>query len=56
MLSIWLAGFITGMCIGIPFLAVIAMEVIGRVEGILYLTKSDEEFYETYALRKKEWF
>ncbi len=34
----------------------IVMHVIGIVEGIMYLTKSDEEFYETYGLGKKEWF
>jgi TM2 domain-containing membrane protein YozV len=32
------------------------MHVIGLVEGILYLTKSDREFYETYMVNKKEWF
>ncbi len=32
------------------------MGVIGLVEGIIYLTKSDEEFYQTYMLGKKEWF
>jgi TM2 domain-containing membrane protein YozV len=32
------------------------MGPIGLVEGILYLTKSDEEFYRTYVLGKKEWF
>jgi TM2 domain-containing membrane protein YozV len=30
--------------------------VIGLVEGIMYLTKSDEEFYQTYQAGKKEWF
>lgn len=34
----------------------IVMQVIGIVEGILYLTKSDEEFYQTYVVGKKEWF
>jgi TM2 domain-containing membrane protein YozV len=29
---------------------------IGLIEGIIYLTKSDEEFYETYILNQKEWF
>ena len=29
---------------------------IGLIEGILYLTKSDEEFAETYVDNKKEWF
>mgnify|MGYP002523676882 CR=1 FL=1 len=32
------------------------MEVIGLIEGILYLTKSDAEFYQTYVQNKKEWF
>ena len=30
--------------------------VIGLVEGILYLTKSDEEFVSTYITNKKPWF
>jgi len=32
------------------------MAVIGIVEGILYLTKSDQEFYTTYMAGTKEWF
>jgi DNA-directed RNA polymerase subunit M/transcription elongation factor TFIIS len=32
------------------------MWIIGIVEGITYLTKSDEEFYQTYMVGKKEWF
>jgi TM2 domain-containing membrane protein YozV len=30
--------------------------VIGFVEGIIYLTKSDEDFVETYVRNKKGWF
>ena len=30
--------------------------IIGLVEGILYLTKSDEEFVRTYIQNKKGWF
>lgn len=30
--------------------------VITLVEGIIYLTKSDEEFYQTYQVNKKPWF
>lgn len=30
--------------------------IIGLIEGIIYLTKSDEEFYETYQKNKKPWF
>ncbi len=34
----------------------IVMGPIGLIEGIIYLTKSDEEFYQTYAVQKKGWF
>ena len=30
--------------------------IIGIIEGIIYLTKSDEEFYQTYQVGKKGWF
>ena len=30
--------------------------IISLVEGIIYLTKSDEEFYNTYQVGKKGWF
>jgi TM2 domain-containing membrane protein YozV len=30
--------------------------IIGLIEGIIYLTKSDEEFYNTYQAGKKPWF
>ena len=30
--------------------------VIGLIEGIIYLTKSDEEFYQTYQVGQKTWF
>jgi TM2 domain-containing membrane protein YozV len=37
------------------FLAVVPA-IIGIIEGILYLTKSDEEFEKTYLIEKKQWF
>ncbi|WP_309641225.1 NINE protein [Flavobacterium sp.] len=30
--------------------------VIGLIEGIIYLTKTDEEFYQMYQVNKKAWF
>ncbi len=30
--------------------------IIGLIEGIIYLTKSDQEFYQTYMVEKKPWF
>ncbi|MFP6750483.1 MAG: NINE protein [Pirellulaceae bacterium] len=34
----------------------IPMGIIGLVEGIIYLTKSDQEFYQIYVVQKKDWF
>lgn len=36
--------------------AAVVMWVIGLIEGILYLTKSDDEFVRTYILGRREWF
>lgn len=30
--------------------------IIGLIEGIIYLTKSDEDFVATYVAGKKGWF
>lgn len=30
--------------------------IIGLIEGIIYLTKSDEEFVYMYQTNRKEWF
>jgi TM2 domain-containing membrane protein YozV len=34
----------------------IISHVIGIVEGIIYLTKSDDAFYRTYMIGRREWF
>lgn len=34
----------------------LAIGVIAFIEGIIYLTKSDYEFYQTYVANKKKWF
>lgn len=34
----------------------IITSLIGLIEGIIYLTKSDDEFYNTYQVGKKPWF
>ncbi|WP_411826951.1 TM2 domain-containing protein [Luteolibacter sp. AS25] len=38
---------------GFPTLAV---GIVGLVEGILYLTKTDNEFVSTYVIGRKPWF
>jgi TM2 domain-containing membrane protein YozV len=30
--------------------------IIGLIEGIIYLTKSDEEFVEIYVQHERQWF
>lgn len=30
--------------------------IVGLIEGIIYLTKSDEEFVQTYQVNKRGWF
>lgn len=32
------------------------MGIVGLVEGIIYLTKTDEEFVNIYIVNKKGWF
>ncbi len=50
LLILGVLGFVTcGITSGISW-------VIGLVEGIMYLTKSDEEFYNTYQAGRKPWF
>jgi TM2 domain-containing membrane protein YozV len=49
----WIIAMIT--CgIGTPLILV--PSIIGIVEGIIYLTKSDEDFVNTYIVNKKPWF
>lgn len=57
MLGVTLGGFVLGfLTCGVTWLAISAMHIIGLIEGIIYLTKSDEEFVRTYVDGRKEWF
>ncbi len=51
-----LAIVITMITCGIGFPLIFVPTIIGIIEGIIYLTKSDEEFVQTYVLNKKVWF
>lgn len=37
-------------------LAASVTAIVGLVEGIVYLTKTDEEFYRIYLVQKRQWF
>ena len=56
MLAVTIGGTILGFLTCITFVAAWAMGIIGLVEGIIYLTKTDEEFVRIYVDGKKEWF
>lgn len=43
-------------CLAVGLLFIWIPGLIGLIEGIIYLTKSDEEFYNTYQVGKKPWF
>lgn len=55
LLVITIIGYAT-MCFVVGTFIVMATGIIGLIEGIIYLTKSDEEFYNTYQVGKKPWF
>ncbi len=38
------------------FIPNVVLGLIAFVEGIIYLTKSDEEFEQLYVVEKKQWF
>lgn len=42
--------------LGITVVTCGAGGLIGLIEGIIYLTKSDAEFVQTYQIGKKAWF
>ena len=43
-------------CFLIPMLGPFVMGGIGLCEGIIYFSKTDEEFVNTYILNKRGWF
>jgi len=43
-------------CVGVGVFLIWGTGLVGLIEGIIYLTKSDEEFYNTYQVGKKPWF
>lgn len=54
--GITVASYVLICFFGLGLLFVWIPGVIGIIEGIIYLTKSDEEFYNTYQAGKKPWF
>ncbi|MFT5862914.1 MAG: TM2 domain-containing membrane protein YozV [Flavobacteriales bacterium] len=55
LLSITILGSLLVCFFGLGLLLTIPVWIFTVIEGIIYLTKSDEEFYETYQANKKPW-
>ena len=55
MLGVTILSFVLTM-VFIGIFGVMAMSIIGLIEGIMYLTKSDDDFVMTYGVNKKAWF
>lgn len=49
-------GDMTGGIIRLVLSCLCVGGVIGLIEGIMYLLKTDEEFYQIYVVEKKAWF
>ena len=56
MLAAWVIGAILIFALGIGVLAIAVVEIVGIVEGIIYLTKNEDEFLNTYVYGSKPWF
>ncbi len=56
MLAVSLSGLVVGPCLILPLFGPVIMGLVGLIEGIIYLTKSQDDFYQTYAVEKKDWF
>ena len=55
LLGVTIIGYVFA-CGGIGIPVVMATGVVGLIEGIMYLTKSDEEYVATYVTGQKAWF
>lgn len=55
LLGITVLGWVTSiLLIGLFFVWIPGL--IGLIEGIVYLTKTDDEFYNTYQVGRRPWF
>ena len=56
-LGCWLLTIVTFGIAGLITIPVIAaVSIVGLVEGIIYLTKTDAQFRQEYEIGKKPWF
>lgn len=57
MLAISICCLVAGpFTCGASIFALPVMHIIGIIEGVIYLTKSDAEFYNLYMVQRRQWF
>ena len=56
MLVLFILGIALLFVFGIGLFVLLVIGIISLVEGIIYLTKPDAEFQETYVKGRKAWF
>jgi TM2 domain-containing membrane protein YozV len=56
LLSVTLGLFFLGFCVFLTWIFLPIVFTFSLIEGIIYLTKSDEDFVNTYQINKKPWF
>ena len=55
-LGIFGIGVFIGLLLyAVGYIALMAAGILGLVEGIIYLTKSDEDFQSIYVTGQKQW-
>ena len=55
MLALGIVGIATSILI-VGIFIILGVSAIGLVEGIIYLTKQDDEFEQEYVVQQKPWF
>lgn len=55
LLGMTIIGYAT-ICLLVGVFIVCIPGLIGLIEGIIYLTKTDEDFFQTYQVNKRPWF
>ena len=56
LLVMFILGIALTFVFGIGLIVLLVIGIIALVEGIIYLTKPDAEFEETYVKGRKPWF
>lgn len=47
---------VVSFCLCVPGLGAYAMALVGLIEGIIYLSKPDDQFYRAYMAGRRSWF